>query len=158
MTTLHIVCAETRSDILAEHDERLPEFLHRIQRRHSRRLSHVSPYKRSTLNHNPNRTRKTAWRLTPTLFRHRAKLQLVAHVPNSQAHPSGALRAAKNYTALSLLQILLGPLRLTQQEWDVLVRRLHKPCDHLNRLFKFLGEFQVLLIAPSGAQPNKLAM
>src|SRR5437870_355854 len=58
----------------------------------------------------------------------------------------------------TLLQIFLGALRLAHQKRDMLFGGGDEAFDDLHGLFKFLGEFELLLVAPAGAQADQLAV
>ena len=57
-----------------------------------------------------------------------------------------------------LLQILLDAFRLALQERDVFVGDFEEMLDHVKGHLEFLGELDVLLIAPGVAEPGHLGV
>ncbi len=50
---------------------------------------------------------------------------------------------------LALLQVFFNPLRLADQEWNVLIRRLNESADDPHGLFELLCELELFLITPA---------
>ena len=56
----------------------------------------------------------------------------------------------------ALLEVVLDPLGLAEQERDVLIGGLDKPLHDDERLFEFLNELLVLLVAPGLTETDEL--